>query len=155
MTMKRIILGIGLVAVTALSACAVNPDATEHYKQQTPLQATLDFPDVVEAEEPITFEIGLTKLGNIAPDFVHLELQKADGTLSYGMQEAARLDDGTYELTTSVKEDGLYIARVHAQANGSTIFPAKQFIVGELTEAEWAALYDGAAPVEAVTEPHH
>ncbi|TCI53766.1 hypothetical protein EVJ24_08745 [Exiguobacterium sp. SH1S21] len=153
--MKRIILGIGLVAVMALSACAVNPDATEHYKQQTPLQATLDFPEVVEAGEPITFEIGLTKQGNVAPDFVHLELQKADGTLSYGMQEAARLDDGTYELTTSVKEDGLYIARIHAQADGSTIFPAKQFIVGELTEAEWAALYEGAAPVEAVTEPHH
>lgn len=153
--MKRIILGISLVAVTALSACAVNPDATEHYKQETPLQATLDFPEVVAAGEPITFEVGLTKQENVAPDFVHLELQKADGTISYGMQEATRLDDGTYELTTSIKEDGLYIARVHAQADGSTIFPAKQFIVGELTDAEWAALYEGASPVEAVTEPHH
>lgn len=141
--------------MTVLSACAVDSSASELYKQETPLQATLDFPEVVEAGEPITFEIGLTKQDSVSPDFVHLELQKVDGTLSYGMQEAARLDDGTYELTTSVKEDGLYIARVHAQADGSTIFPAKQFIVGKLTEAEWAALYEGAAPVEAVTEPHH
>lgn len=153
--MKRIILGISLVAITALSACAVKEDAVELYKQETPLQATLDFPEVVEAGEPITFEIGLPVEGDVEPDFVHLELQKADGTISYGMQEATRIADDTYELTASVKEDGLYIARVHAQANGSTIFPAKQFIVGELTDDEWAALYDGAAPVEAVTEPHH
>ncbi|TCI23505.1 hypothetical protein [Exiguobacterium sp. SL-9] len=153
--MKRIILAISLTAVVALSACTVNPDAAERYKQETPLQATLDIPGVVEAGEPITFEIDLRIEGDVEPDFVHLELQKADGTISYGMQEATRTADGTYELTTSVKQDGLYIARVHAQANGSTIFPAKQFIVGELTDDEWAALYDGAAPVEAVTEPHH
>lgn len=153
--MKRIILGISLVAVAALSACAVNPDAAEQYKQETPLQATLDFPDVMKAGEPITFQIGLVQHEDVAPDFVHLELQKADGTISYGMQETVRIDDATYELTVSVKEDGLYLARVHAQANGSTIFPAKQFIVGELTDAEWASLYEGGATVEAVTEPHH
>ena len=153
--MKRIILGISLVAVTVLSACSVKEEAVELYKQETPLQATFDVPEVIEAGEAITFEIGLSVQGDVEPDFVHLELQKADGTISYGMQEATRISDGTYELTTRVKQDGLYIARVHAQANGSTIFPAKQFIVGELTEAEWDALYDGAAPVEAVTEPHH
>ncbi|TCI31549.1 hypothetical protein EVJ33_00270 [Exiguobacterium sp. SL-10] len=153
--MKRIILGISLVAVTVLSACSVKEEAVELYKQETPLQATFDVPEVIEAGEAITFEIGLSVQGDVEPDFVHLELQKADGTISYGMQEATRISDGTYELTTRVEADGLYIARIHAQANGSTIFPAKQFIVGELTEAEWDALYDGAAPVEAVTEPHH
>lgn len=141
-----------LVAVTALAGCAVNPEATTLYKEEAPLEATLEFPDEVIPGVPVTFEIALSE---DEPDFVHLELQKADGTLSYGMQEAKRVGAGTYALTTSLKEDGLYLARVHAQANGSTIFPAKQFIVGELTEAEWAALYEGAAPVEAVTEPHH
>lgn len=141
-----------LVAVTALAGCAVNPEAKTLYKQETPLQATLEFPDEVTSDEPVTFEIALSE---DEPDFVHLELQKADGTLPYGMQEAKRVGAGEYALTTSLNEDGLYLARVHAQANGSTIFPAKQFIVGELTEVEWAALYEGAAPVEAVTEPHH
>ncbi|MCT4782492.1 MULTISPECIES: hypothetical protein [Exiguobacterium] len=141
-----------LIVTIALAGCSVDPEATARYKQETPLEATVTVPDDITPGEPVTFEITLNE---DAPDFVHLELQKKDGTLSYGMQEAIQVGERTYELTTSLKEDGLYLARVHAQADGSTIFPAKQFIVGELTEVEWAALYEGAAPVEAVTEPHH
>ena len=147
---------LGLMTVLVLGGCAVDSTAREQYKEELPLNVALTMPETLEANETIPFSIALTQDGRPAEaDFVHLELFKADGSVTYGMQEATRQADGTYAFSTSVKADGLYMARIHAQANGSTVYPTKQFIVGELSEAEWASLYDGAPADAPVAEPHH
>ena len=151
------ILVFGLVAFGCLSGCSLDPDAVKLYKQETPLEAEVIVPGLLEATEAATIQVILTQDGEKVetPDYVHLEIWKQDGTVNYGMKEAHNDGNGHYSLSRSFEKEGLYYVQVHASNNGSFIMPTKQFIVGELSESDLHALQSDAPDVSGSAGSHH
>ncbi|WP_436374870.1 FixH family protein [Cytobacillus sp. BC1816] len=153
--MKKYIFMILLLSF--LSACSLDKNAAELYKQETPLKLEIQTPDTFTAGERETIKATLTQDGKPAvhADFVHFEIWKLDGTVQYGMEEAVNEGSGVYSISKDFDKDGLYYVKVHAQQGDSLIMPQKQFIVGELSKSDMEFLQEGTAKQEAVQGHHH
>ena len=140
----------------SMSACSLREDAAALYKQEAPLEVEIHTEPAVQPGQPTNIKAVLTqqghKIGNA--DFVHVEIQKQDGTIVFPMEEANDEGKGVYSLTAIIEESGLYYVRIHAGNNGSLISPRKQIVVGELTDSEIKLLKQGQ---KMPTEPaaHH
>ncbi|WP_113883226.1 FixH family protein [Cytobacillus oceanisediminis] len=153
--MKKYIFMILLLSF--LSACSLDKNAAELYKQETPLKLEIQTPDTFTAGERETIKATLTQDGKPAvhADFVHFEIWKLDGTVQYGMEEAVNEGSGVYSISKDFDKDGLYYVKVHAQQGDSLIMPQKQFIVGELSKSDMEFLQEGTGKQEAVQGHHH
>ncbi|WP_254179063.1 FixH family protein [Cytobacillus oceanisediminis] len=146
-----------ILLLSFLSACSLNENAAELYKQETPLKLEIQTPDTFTAGEQETVKATLTQDGKPADhtDFVHFEIWKQDGTVYYGMEEADNEGGGVYSISKDFDKDGLYFVKVHAQQGGSLIMPQKQFIVGELSKSDVEFLQKGTGKQEAGQGHHH
>ncbi|MBN8202210.1 FixH family protein [Bacillus sp. NTK034] len=153
--MKKYIFMVLLLSL--LSACSLDEKAAELYKQETPLKLEIQTPDNFTAGEQETIRATLTQDGKPAvhADFVHFEIWKQDGTVRYGMEEAADEGGGVYSISKDFDKDGLYFVKVHAQQDDSLIMPQKQFIVGELSKSDVEFLQEGTGRQEAGQGHHH
>ncbi|MGA9231085.1 MAG: FixH family protein, partial [Exiguobacterium oxidotolerans] len=88
-------------------------------------------------------------------DFVHFEIWKADGTLTYGMEPAETEQDGVYAIQKALPKPGLYYMKVHVGKRNEMIMPTKQFIIGELSKADLKLLQAGAKPSSGNEGHHH
>lgn len=154
-TVKKYIFMVLLLSL--LSACSLDENAAELYKQETPLKLEIQTPDNFTAGEQETIRATLTQDGKPAvhADFVHFEIWKQDGTVRYGMEEAADEGGGVYSISKDFDKDGLYFVKVHAQQDDSLIMPQKQFIVGELSKSDVEFLQEGTGRQEARQGHHH
>lgn len=154
-TVKKYIFMVLLLSL--LSACSLDEKAAELYKQETPLKLEIQTPDNFTAGEQETIRATLTQDGKPAvhADFVHFEIWKQDGTVRYGMEEAADEGGGVYSISKDFDKDGLYFVKVHAQQDDSLIMPQKQFIVGELSKSDVEFLQEGTGRQEAGQGHHH
>ncbi|WP_306009973.1 FixH family protein [Bacillus sp. MMSF_3328] len=153
--MKRVLFLI--VMGVLLGGCSLDDNAEELYKIEQPLQAEIMLPDSFAAGEDVPIRAVLTQNGEkvAGADYVHFEIWKRDGSVHFPMEEAADEGEGVYQLTKKFEQDGVYIIKVHASSAGSLIMPQKQFVVGELTEAELEELMkEGEAP-SGSHEGHH
>ena len=156
--MKSIrLLVAGLFVLGCVSGCSPDPNATKLYKQESPLEAEVIVPELLEPTEDATIQVILTQDGERVekPDYVHLEIWKRDGTVNFGMKEAHNDGDGQFSLSRNFEKEGLYYVQVHAGSNGSFIMPTKQFIVGELSESDLQALQSDAPNVSGSAGSHH
>lgn len=146
-----------LLTCLYLSACTNDPQASELYKQESPLEAAIILPEVYGPTTPSTISVVLTQDGEKVenPDYVHLEIWKQDGTEKYGMTEAHKDGNGQYSLTKNFKHDGLYYVQVHASNNNSIIMPTKQFILGELSQSDLLALQSDVPSSDGNSHSHH
>ncbi|RBP92955.1 YtkA-like protein [Cytobacillus firmus] len=146
-----------ILLLSFLSACSLDKNAAELYKQETPLKLEIQTPDTFTAGERETIKATLTQDGKPAvhADFVHFEIWKLDGTVQYGMEEAVNEGSGVYSISKDFDKDGLYYVKVHAQQGDSLIMPQKQFIVGELSKSDMEFLQEGTGKQEAVQGHHH
>jgi hypothetical protein len=153
---KYIVLSF-LPVLLLLSACSLDENAAELYKQETPLELEIHTPDTYTAGEQETIKATLTQNGKPADhaDFVHFEIWKQDGSVQYGMEEAISEGSGIYSISKSFDQEGLYFVKVHAQKGGSLIMPQKQFVVGELSENDKDFLKKGEGKQENSQEHHH
>ncbi|WP_080848898.1 FixH family protein [Cytobacillus gottheilii] len=153
--MKRLF-SVFIFSAFLLSACSLDENVADLYKQESPLEADILIPEYFSKEESELIQVQLTQNGKIVenPDFVHLEIWKQDGSLNYGMEEAENLGDGIFGLSKPFDLDGLYYVKVHASSAGSMIVPTKQFIVGELSQSDLDALQKGIKQ-EGDTGGHH
>jgi YtkA-like len=154
--MKRLF-SIFMLSAFLLSACSLDENVADLYKQESPLEADIIIPEHFSEEVSELIQVQLTQNGDNVenPDFVHFEIWKQDGSLNYGMEEAESLGDGTFALSKPFDQDGLYYVKVHASSAGSTIVPTKQFIVGELSESDLEALNNGVKQEEHTGGHHH
>ena len=154
---KYQLLLIVLFSCIYLSGCSSDPQASQHYKQESPLEAAITVPEVYGPTTPTTISVVLTQNGEKVenPEYVHFEIWKQDGTAKYGMSEANNDGNGQYSLTKNFKEDGLYYVQVHASYNNSIIMPTKQFILGELSESDLLAIQSDAPSSDGNSHSHH
>ncbi len=153
--MKKILFLIILGVL--LGGCSLAENTEDLYKKERPLQAEIILPDSFAADEDVPIRAVLTQNGEkvAGADYVHFEIWKRDGSVHYPMEEADDEEEGVYQLTKKFEQDGVYIIKVHASSAGSLIMPQKQFVVGELTEAELEELMkEGEAP-SGSHEGHH
>ncbi|KAA0547136.1 FixH family protein [Bacillus sp. BGMRC 2118] len=156
--MKKIISILLLFVFTLLlTACSLNEDVENLYKQENPLVAEVIIPETFSEQNEETIQVFLTQKGEVVTnaDFVHFEIWKQDGTLSYSMEEAKEDGNGSYSLSKRFDSDGLYFIKIHASNEGSIIMPVKQFIVGELTASDIDYLQSDVQPKETDSEHHH
>lgn len=154
---KKMYALLSIVSFT-LFACSANENAGELYKSESPLLIEITTPNTRDHDNTGKIETVLTQDGKPvdAADFVHFEIWKQDGTLSYGMENAIYEGNGKYSITKSFPKNGLYLVKVHARSKGSLIMPKKQFIIGELTAADREFLKNsGSATEEPLPDGHH
>ena len=151
------LLVVSIFVLGCVSGCSLDPNAKKLYKQETPLEAEVIVPELLEPTDDATIQVILTQNGERVdnPDYVHLEIWKQDGTVNYGMKEAHNDGDGQFSLSRNFEKEGLYYVQVHAGSNGSFIMPTKQFIVGELSESDLDALQSDAPNVSGSGGSHH
>ncbi|MCP3027783.1 FixH family protein [Halobacillus sp. A5] len=154
--MKKI-LCTSLIIVMMLTGCSLKQDADSLYNTETPLDADIMIPESIKINEKEEIKVILTQGGHRVKDadFVHVEIWKQDGSVSYRMEEAMNNGDGVYILRKELDSEGLYYAKLHAGNDGSVIVPQKQFIVGELSSSEIDALKEDLPKQNANQEPHH
>ncbi|WP_034261688.1 FixH family protein [Bacillus sp. J33] len=154
---KDFVFSCFLLLISLLSACSLDENAGELYKKETPLKLEINTPSAFTDGGQETITAILTQDGKPADnaDFVHFEIWKQDGTVQYGMEEAAAEGNGIYSISKSFDEDGLYFVKVHAQQGDSLIMPQKQFIVGELSESDKEFLKKGTGKQEPGQGHHH
>jgi hypothetical protein len=154
---KHIFIFFVFILLFSLSACSLKEDVEELYEKETPLEAEIITPDSFSKNKEETIKVVLTQDSKIVEnaDYVHFEIWKQDGSVHYDMEQANENGKGTYSLSKSFDQDGLYFIQVHASSNGSIIIPQKQFIVGELSESEKEFLKDGTQKQETNHEHHH
>ncbi|MGD6854283.1 FixH family protein [Bacillus infantis] len=153
--MKKILFLIILGVL--LGGCSLAENTEDLFKTEWPLQAEIILPDSFAAGEDVPIRAVLTQNGEkvAGADYVHFEIWKRDGSVHFPMEEADDEEEGVYQLTKKFEKDGVYIIKVHASSAGSLIMPQKQFVVGELTEAELEQLMkEGEAP-SGSHEGHH
>lgn len=143
--------------IAMLSGCSLKPDVAKLYKEESPLQSEIIIPDTFSANEKETIKVILTQHGERVEDadFVHFEIWKQDGTVTYYMEEAFDLGNGVYGISKDFDSDGLYFVKVHAGNNGSIIVPQKQFVVGSLSKSELDFLQKGQQSQIEGHEHHH
>nr|WP_106783071.1 FixH family protein [Lysinibacillus timonensis] len=146
-----------LFACLVLGACSADPNASQLYIQESPLEAEIILPEPFEPTEAATIQVNLTQNGVKVenPEYVHFEIWKRDGTANYGMTEAHNDGNGRFSLSHGFEREGLYYLQVHASYNGSIIMPTKQFIVGELSESDKQALLSDVPASGGHTGGHH
>lgn len=151
---------IGVLSSGALAGCTVAPDAAERYAVAEPLSVKMVLlpnkqPD--DAGQVHTFQATVLQDEQIVrdADFVHFEIWKADGTLTYGMEPAEIEQDGVYAIQKALPKPGLYYMKVHVGKRNEMIMPTKQFIIGELSKADLKLLQDGAKPSSGNEGHHH
>ena len=146
-----------LTSTLLLCACSVRSDASELYKQETPLKVEINMPESIDADREITVQAILTQEGKKLEraNFVHFEFWKKDGSVRYPMKEAQEVGEGVYQIAVNFKSEGLYYLEVHAGNNRSLINPRQQFIVGDLSEIELDALKQGMKKDEGMHNHHH
>ncbi len=140
-----------------LAGCSLNQDAASLYKTETPLEAEIKIPESFQANKQEEIKIILTQDGERVQnaDFVHMEIEKQDGSVSYHMEETEKKRNGVYIIKKDFKSDGLYYAKLHAGNDGSTIMPQKLFIVGELSSNELEFLQENLQKQQDNQEAHH
>ncbi|WPK10918.1 FixH family protein [Lysinibacillus louembei] len=146
-----------LLTCYMISACSANPNASQLYKQETPLEAEIILPDLLEPTKAVTIKVNLTQNGDAVenPQYVHLKMWKQDGTVTYGMTEASNDGNGQFSLNMDFESEGLYYIQVHASNNDSIITPTKLLIVGELSESDKQALKSNAPIIGGESGAHH
>lgn len=148
-----VLIGLSLV----LAACSLNTGVASLYKEESPLHADIQIPESFKDNAEDVISIALEQNGGSVenPDFLHAEIWKQDGSLSFPMEEVEQDENGTFYVKKDFDEDGLYFIKLHASSNGSIITPKKQFIVGELSDEELEILQEGAQEEEVDHEHHH
>jgi hypothetical protein len=154
---KSICISFILHVSLLLSACSLDQDVANLYKEETPLEVEIILPQSFSDNKQETIKATLSQDGKriTRADFVHFEIWKQDGSLIYGMEEAEEIGNGMYSITKEFDRNGLYYIKVHAGNNGSIIMPQKQFIVGELSESELKFLQKGLQKQSESHEHHH
>jgi hypothetical protein len=154
---KNICISFIFIFSILLSACSLEKDVTDLYKEETPLEAEIIIPASFSANTQETIKAVLSQGGKMVEnaDFVHFEIWKQDGSLRYSMEQAEEERNGTYTLSKNFDSDGLYYIKVHASNDGSIIMPQKQFIVGKLSESELEFLQKGIQKQAESHEHHH
>ncbi|WP_078546383.1 FixH family protein [Litchfieldia alkalitelluris] len=154
---KNVVVLFFLFFTIFLSACSLEPDVAQKYKQEKPLVADIVIPETFSFTDSSTFKVVLHQDGAVVngADFVHFEMWNHDGSVNYGMEEVVEVGDGIYQISKAIKSDGLYYIMVHAGNNGSIIMPRKQFVVGELSESELEFLQNGTQMKEQSNGDHH
>ncbi|WP_101842687.1 FixH family protein [Halobacillus sp. Marseille-P3879] len=151
-------IGMSLIfLIVMMTGCSLKQDAASLYKKETPLKAEIIIPESFNANENKEIKVILTQSGQRVPDadFVHMEVWKQDGSVSYRMEEVKNIGDGVYSLSKELESEGLYYAKLHAGNDGSTIVPQTQFVVGELSDSEREALKENSPEQNSNSEPHH
>jgi len=153
---KTIAFGLAVFLLCALSACTVREDAAALYKQETQLEAEIITEPALSAGQPTRIQAVLTQGGRKVEeaDFVHVEIQRQDGTIAVPMEETKNDGSGVYSFPTEFKEDDLYFILLHAGNRGSLISPRKHVVVGDLSEAEIKLLKQGPK-VQLEPSSHH
>ncbi|NAP00077.1 hypothetical protein FRY77_29280 [Halomonas sp. MG34] len=159
--MKKGITSVVLIGLSlVLAACSLNTGVASLYKEESPLHADIQIPASFKdnAEDVISIELEQNgeRVEKVeSPDFLHAEIWKQDGSLSFPMEEVEQDENGAFYVKKDFDEDGLYFIKLHASSNGSIITPKKQFIVGELSDEELEILQEGAQEEEVDHEHHH
>ncbi|CDO03555.1 hypothetical protein BN988_02071 [Oceanobacillus picturae] len=148
-----VLIGLSLV----LAACSLNTGVASLYKEESPLHADIQIPASFKENVEDVISIALEQNGERVenPEFLHAEIWKQDGSLSFPMEEVEQDENGAFYVKKDFDEDGLYFIKLHASSNGSIITPKKQFIVGELSDEELEILQEGAQEEEVDHEHHH
>ncbi|MDW7613790.1 FixH family protein [Peribacillus simplex] len=154
---KNICIFLIFIFILLLSACSLEKDAANQYKEETPLESEIIIPESFTANKQETIKVVLTQGGKRvrSADFVHFEIWKQVGSLKYNMEQAEAEGNGTYSLSKNFDSDGLYYIKVHASNDGSIIMPQKQFIVGKLSKSDLKILQKGMHKQEESHEHHH
>lgn len=154
---KNICIFLIFIFILLLSACSLEKDAANQYKEETPLESEIIIPESFTANKQETIKVVLTQGGKRvrSADYVHFEIWKQDGSLKYSMEQAEAEGNGTYSLSKNFDSDGLYYIKVHASNDGSIIMPQKQFIVGKLSKSDLKILQKGMHKQEESHEHHH
>ncbi|MDM5293194.1 FixH family protein [Peribacillus simplex] len=154
---KNICIFLIFIFIILLSACSLEKDAANQYKEETPLESEIIIPESFTANKQETIKAVLTQGGKMVEnaDFVHFEIWKQDGSLKYSMEQAVEEGNGTYTLSKNFDSNGLYYIKVHASNDGSIIMPQKQFIVGKLSKSDLKILQKGMHKQEESHEHHH
>ncbi|AMM94521.1 FixH family protein [Peribacillus sp. SIMBA_075] len=154
---KNICIFLIFIFILLLSACSLEKDAANQYKEETPLESEIIIPESFTANKQETIKVVLTQGGKRvrSADFVHFEIWKQDGSLKYSMEQAEAEGNGTYSLSKNFDSDGLYYIKVHASNDGSIIMPQKQFIVGKLSKSDLKIMQKGMHKQEESHEHHH
>lgn len=155
----KIYIYITLIVILSLflTGCTLNKEVENLYKKESPLEAEIIVPDSFSKDNKETIKVILTQNGERVEDadFVHFEIWKQDGSLSYNMEEAENVGNGNYSLTKDFNREGLYFIKVHASSGGSTIIPVKQFVVGELSKSDVDFLKKNVQQQNPIPNHHH
>lgn len=123
------------------SACSVDPGAANLYRQSRPLEVEMILPESLSPDQQQVIKVSLTQ-GEEKVDAadIRFEIWKKESKENPEVIKARHDEDGIYVAEKTFAEDGLYYIKADVRARDLHVMPAKQVIVGELTEEEIQSL---------------
>ncbi|WP_186578260.1 FixH family protein [Aquibacillus kalidii] len=115
------------------STKVVQEDAEDHYSKETPLEIDILVPESIEPNQNTRLEISLTCNGQAVDSLetVMFTIWNKDEQDVITELSAENWGNGRYGVETTFDRNGLYLLKVSASFNNSSVMPTKQFTVGD------------------------
>lgn len=146
-----------ILYLTGCSAGALSEEAANHYKKESPLGVEIVVPEPIVLNKPQLFKVILKQNDEVVDGAsnVQVSIWKKGNPTSNDSIEASNVGNGEYTVEKIFNAEGLYYVKVQASANGSTVMPTKQFIVGSLSKEELNELQRNLPKEKPTHKGHH
>ncbi|RDZ11740.1 hypothetical protein C3744_20200 [Priestia megaterium] len=144
--------GLVILSTILLSACSVNSNADQLYKQPKPLSAHVMLPETIKAQSTQVLEVHVMQENKTVDDAksVQFKVWKTDAPEKVQVANA-HYNGSMYTAKATFEEDGIYYIKTDINARGQHILPTQQVAVGKLSKEELRSLQ----PAENETHHHH
>ncbi|MGO4544120.1 FixH family protein [Paenibacillus sp. 2TAB23] len=132
-TIHRIYLWAGsLLLVTLLCGCTAKALEVDESGLPPHLSVNLKLPEQLEMDNPSIFSVEVTKSGEPLEnaDQAEFVIWPEDDESSAATIQAEESSPGTYSVTYSISEEGLYVIQSRIRSANEKIMPAKRFAIG-------------------------
>ncbi|MBY0064862.1 FixH family protein [Priestia aryabhattai] len=144
--------GLVILSTLLLSACSVDSNADQLYKQPKPLSAHVMLPENIEPQSTQVLEVHVMQENKTVDDakIVQFNVWKKDDPEKVQAVKA-NYNGGMYTAKATFEDDGVYYIKTDINARGEHILPTQQVAVGKLSKEELRSLQ----PAENETHHHH
>mgnify|MGYP000666386385 CR=1 FL=1 len=146
-----------LLAGSLLTGCTANVSSTDENGLSPHLTVDLQLPEQIEVNQSALFTILVHENGDPyeGADRVEFEIWPVDQR-----QDSVRLPgnptaSGTYTVSTSLAEEGVYTIRCHVISEQYHVMPTKQFAIGEAAVHQLLLQEQAQSEITTADSHHH
>ncbi|WP_141432127.1 FixH family protein [Bacillus sp. 03113] len=136
-----------------LSACTVDPNASNLYKKEKPLEVEFLLPEAISLNQQHLLKVKVTQEGKLvdAATNIQFDIWQKDHDENSEVIQAQHDGNGIYYIEKTFAKAGIYYIKADIKAHDSHVMPTKQVIVGTISDEELKSLLKKDQPHSA----HH